>query len=126
MRTAVDKAGHDPIDRLASTAGAYMRYTIDRSIGIELFATMRGTQYTEFHTRKREMIEFLLFLTQEVDPQATWSEIVEIMEAHLAISQGFSDMYYQGMFSHMKLTDEAITNRAITAAKQLLKGWVLE
>ncbi|SEK64243.1 TetR/AcrR family transcriptional regulator [Paenibacillus sp. OK003] len=123
MRTATDKAGNDPVDRLASTAGAYVLYTIDQYVGVELFIALQGAQFTEFHERKREMIDFLFSLVQEAEPHATWSQIVELLEAHLAVSQGFSDMYQQGMFSHMKLSNGEIATRATVAARHLIKGW---
>ncbi|WP_348621343.1 TetR/AcrR family transcriptional regulator [Paenibacillus polymyxa] len=123
MRTIADTSGTNPIDRLASTAGAYVLCAIDQFVGVELFVAMKGTQFTAFHERKREMIDFLLSLVQEAEPHATWSQIVEFMEAHLAVSQGFSDMYFQGMFSHMKLTKEEIADRATTAVRHLIKGW---
>ncbi|OCT16393.1 TetR family transcriptional regulator [Paenibacillus pectinilyticus] len=125
MRAATDAAGNDPIYRLASTAGAYVMHAIDQFVGVELFVAMKGTQFTEFQERKREMVDFLLSLVQEAKPHATWTQVVELLEAHLAISQGYSDMYYQGMFSHMKLTTEDIVERATTATRHLIKGWGL-
>ncbi|MEK3722896.1 TetR/AcrR family transcriptional regulator [Paenibacillus sp. FSL H8-0034] len=125
MRAALDTSGNNPVDALASTAGTYVLYAIDQFVGVELFVAMKGTQFTEFHEQKREMIDFLLSLVQAAVPHATWSQIVELMEAHLAVSQGFTDMYFQGMFTHMKLTNEEIAERATTAARHLIKGWGL-
>ena len=122
MRAASEAAGNDPVDRLASTAGAYVQHAIDYYVGVELFAALKGEQFTEFHERKREMTDFLFTLVQAADPHATWSGIVESMEAHLAISQGYSDMYYHNMFPHMKLTQQEIAERATTAARYLIRG----
>jgi AcrR family transcriptional regulator len=122
MRAAIHAAGNDPIDRLASTAGAYVSYAIDHNVGFELFAAMKGARFTEFHERSREMIDLLVSLVQEAEPHATWSGIVESMEAHLAMSQGFADMHNKGIFAQMKLTKEEIAERATTATRHLIKG----
>lgn len=122
MRAAIDAAGNDPIDRLASTAGAYVRYAIKHNVGFELFTAMKGTHYTGFHEQSREMIDILFLLVQEVEPQAIWSEIIESMQAHLAICQGFANVYNQGIFAQMKHTPEEIAEQATIAAQYLIKG----
>jgi Transcriptional regulator len=124
MRAAIRAAGHDPIDRLASTAGACVSYTIQHNAGFELFAAMKGARFTEFHERSREMIDLLFSLAQEIEPQATWTEIVELMEAQLAIIQGFAVMYNQGIFAQS--TPEEIAQRATAASRHLIMGRKLQ
>ncbi|KGE18852.1 TetR/AcrR family transcriptional regulator [Paenibacillus wynnii] len=126
MRAAIDAAGNDPINRLALTAGAYVRYAVKHNVGFELFTAMKGAHFTEFHEQSREMIDVLFSLVQEAEPQATWSEIIESMQAHLAISQGFATVYNQGIFAQMKHTPEEIADRATTAARYLIKGRIMQ
>ncbi|TBL80376.1 TetR/AcrR family transcriptional regulator [Paenibacillus thalictri] len=126
IRAAIHAAGDDPIDRLASTAGAYVKYAIDHNVGFELFTAMRDAQYPEFHERSREMIGLLFSLVQETEPHASWSMIVKSMEAHLAMSQGFADMYNQGFFAQMKLTQEEVAERATAATRYLIKGRTMQ
>ncbi|MDO3409750.1 TetR/AcrR family transcriptional regulator [Saccharibacillus sp. CPCC 101409] len=70
MRAAAEAAGDDPVDRLASTAGAYVRYAIDRFIGVELFAALKGMEFVDFIEGKREMVRFLFALVQQARPGA--------------------------------------------------------
>lgn len=122
MQTAVNEVGKDPIERLALTAGVCVQYAIEYNFGFELFAVIGDVHSTEPepYERSREMMNFLISLVQEVKPHAAWSEIIELMEAHLAVSQGFVDMYHQGKFF---LPKEEITERATTAAGYLIEGW---
>ncbi|UOQ93921.1 TetR/AcrR family transcriptional regulator [Halobacillus shinanisalinarum] len=126
MRIAVNAAGKNPTDRLASTAGAYVQYAIEYNVGFELFAVVKGVHSAKLYERSREMINFLMLVVQEAKPYATWSEIVELMEAHLAISQGFAHMYYQGSFAKIKLTQEESIERVTTAAQYLINGWMYQ
>jgi len=123
MRAAVAEAGDDPVDRVASVAGAYVQYAMDRNVSFQLFSAARESQSTEFYARSREMIDFLLGLVKEAVPDATWSELLELMESLLALGQGFADMFHQGYFSQLNLTKEDIPRRSSVAAKFLIKGW---
>lgn len=122
MQTTVNDTGKDPIDRLALTAGVCVQYAIEYNFGFELFAVTGDVHSAEPepYERSREMMDFLISLVQEVKPHAEWSEIIELMEAHLAISQGYVDMYHQGKFF---LPKEKIVERATTAARYLIQGW---
>lgn len=122
LHAAVNAAGNDALDRLASTTGAYVLYAADYHVGFEMFAAMKGAHFSPFHEQSREMIDFVISLVQEAAPDASWSEIVELMEAHLALSQGFSYMHRQGAFSQKKLTKEQIAAQASTAARYLIAG----
>ncbi|GIQ70634.1 TetR/AcrR family transcriptional regulator [Xylanibacillus composti] len=123
MRSAATEAGHDPIDRVASVAGAYVQYALDHNVSFHLFAAARESRLPAFHERSREMIHFLFTLTQEAAPEATWNELLELMEALLALVQGFADMFYQGYFSQLNLTKDQISKRSAVAAKLLINGW---
>ncbi|MDO3409766.1 TetR/AcrR family transcriptional regulator [Saccharibacillus sp. CPCC 101409] len=125
MRSSAEAAGSDPVDRLASTAGAYVRYAVDHFIGVELFGALRGAEFVPFNERKREMIGFLFSLTQDAAPRATWSQIPELMDVLLAVSQGFSDMYHQGMFAQTKLGRDEAAGRATAAVRYVIQGWEL-
>lgn len=122
LSAAVHAAGDDAVERLASTAGAYVLYAADYHIGFEWFAAMKGAHFAHFHEQSREMVDFVISLVQEAAPDASWSEIVELMEAHFALSQGFSYMHRQGAFSQKKLTKEQIAAQASTAARYLIAG----
>ncbi|MDU4696488.1 MAG: TetR/AcrR family transcriptional regulator [Paenibacillus sp.] len=123
MRSAATEAGHDRIERMASVAGAYVQYALEHNVSFQLFAAARESQLAAFHERSREMIQFLFTLTQEAVPEATWNELLELMEALLALVQGFADMFHEGYFSQLNLTKEQITKRSAVAAKMLISGW---
>lgn len=123
MRSAATEAGDDRIERVASVAGAYVQYALEHNVSFHLFAAARESQLTAFHERSREMIHFLFTLTQEAVPEATWHELLELMEALLALVQGFTDMFYEGYFSQLNLSKEQISKRSAAAAKLLINGW---
>lgn len=123
MQSAAAEAGHDRIERLALVAGAYVQYALEHNVSFQLFSAARESRLAAFHERSREMIDFLFTLTQEAVPEATWHELLELMEALLALVQGFTDMFYQGYFSQLNLTKEQISKRSANAAKLLINGW---
>ncbi|MEK3732032.1 MULTISPECIES: TetR/AcrR family transcriptional regulator [Paenibacillus] len=123
MRTAATEAGNDPIERVASVAGAYVQYALDHNVSFQLFSAARESRLPAFHEQSREMINFLFTITQEAAPEATWNELLELMEALLALVQGFADMFYQGYFSQLNLTKDQISKRSAVAAKLLISGW---
>jgi AcrR family transcriptional regulator len=123
MRSAATEAGNDRIERVASVAGAYVQYALEHNVSFQLFAAARESQLAAFYERSREMIQFLFTLTQEAVPEANWNELLELMEALLALVQGFADMFHEGYFSELNLTKEQITKRSAVAAKMLISGW---
>ncbi|WP_019639445.1 TetR/AcrR family transcriptional regulator [Paenibacillus fonticola] len=123
MKSAATEAGNDPIERVASVAGAYVQYALEHNVSFQLFSAARESQLTTFHERSREMINFLFTLTQEAVPEATWDELLELMEALLALVQGYADMFHQGHFSQLNLTKNQIARRSAIAAKLLINGW---
>lgn len=123
MRSAAAEAGHDRMDRVAAVAGAYVQYALEHNVSFQLFSAARESQLPAFHERSREMIDFLFTLTQDAVPEATWQELLELMEALLALVQGFTDMFYQGYFSQLNVTKDQISKRSASAAKRLINGW---
>lgn len=123
MKSAATEAGNDRIERVASVAGAYVQYALEHNVSFQLFSAARESQLTAFHERSREMIHFLFTLTQEAVPEATWDELLELMEALLALVQGYADMFHQGHFSQLNLTKNQIARRSAVAAKLLINGW---
>ncbi|GIP59082.1 TetR/AcrR family transcriptional regulator [Paenibacillus sp. FSL W8-0186] len=123
MKSAATEAGNDPIERVASVAGAYVQYALEHNVSFQLFSAARESQLTTFHERSREMINFLFTLTQEAVPEAAWDELLELMEALLALVQGYADMFHQGHFSQLNLTKNQIARRSAIAAKLLINGW---
>lgn len=127
MRAAAETAGTDPVDRFAATAGAYVRHAIAHNVGFDLFTAIgrEDERFAAFGACSRELVDFLSSLALEAEPQASWTEIIELLQTHLALSQGFADMHGRGAFSLMKLQPEDYAARAVAAIRQLVRGRAL-
>jgi AcrR family transcriptional regulator len=124
IRNAVNMAGDDPIDRLAATAGAYVKYAIKHHITLDRYTAIKPNDphFAEFSECSRELIDFLLSLALEVEPHSTWEESIELLQSLLAISQGFAEIQSRGSFSPMSLPPEKCVEQATSALRILIKG----
>ncbi|GLX66169.1 TetR/AcrR family transcriptional regulator [Paenibacillus glycanilyticus] len=121
INAAVQATGN-PVDRLAAVAAAIASYMIDHNVGFELFSSLRGSSYTEFHEQSRKMMDMLLAIVQEADPNASWEKVVELMEALLAVSTGYANLYNQSIYSDRKVTQAEFAERAATTMRYLIMG----
>ncbi|WP_375388655.1 TetR/AcrR family transcriptional regulator [uncultured Amnibacterium sp.] len=124
LREAVLDAGPDTALRFAATAGAYTRFVLDRGVGMELtFAPQfRGARSIPLAERSRALMDLLLPLAHDAVAGASWTEALNLLEAHLAIGEGFAALQRRGGLSLLHLSDDAVAARATQASLTLIRG----
>ncbi|GAB2473995.1 TetR/AcrR family transcriptional regulator [Jatrophihabitans fulvus] len=123
MRSAVDAAGPDPVKRFAVTAAVYVTFVSERGAGLELvFApALRHLQDRQLAEAGRELIGLLRELADAATGVGS-AEGLSLIEAHLAMAQGFSTLNRDGFLDQARHSTVAVADRARQASEALARG----
>ncbi|MGI5271531.1 TetR/AcrR family transcriptional regulator [Nonomuraea sp. CA-218870] len=123
LTEAAEKAGPDPADRLAATAGAYTRYALDHHAGVGLAYTygFTGEHRQTVQEQSRRLTDTLARLSADVLPADTpWAELMEFVYVHLAMAHGYATLLTKGGRPPRDADSHAA--RATAAAQDHLAG----
>ncbi len=117
---AAGEAGPDPADRLAATAGAYVRYVVRTGAGFHvIFAAdldkLPGDDRQE-HTRA--LMTTLIDLATATR-SSSYQDAVRLVEATVAVAHGYASLFADGFFARNARTLDDIAGRAVGAARAL-------
>ncbi|MET0188992.1 MAG: TetR/AcrR family transcriptional regulator [Pseudonocardia sediminis] len=123
VRDAADAAGPDPVDRLASAAGAYVRHMTERGVGFDLIygrelRTRRDAALTE---AGRELMDLLLGLARAARPAGPVEDLA-LLEQVVTLAHGFATLDREGFLSRARHETTAVADRATRAAAALVRG----
>jgi AcrR family transcriptional regulator len=123
MRAAANAAGGDPVDRLAATAGAYVRFVAARGAGFDvIFARdLRHLRDADLAEAGRELLDLLLDLARQaghVDPGPS----LRLLEQIIAIAHGYTALDTDGFLSAARPSGDDVATRATDGAAALLRA----
>jgi AcrR family transcriptional regulator len=117
VRADADAAGSDPVERLAVTAGTYVRYVAERGAGFDVIFAPSLTELgdAELSSAGRELMDLLLGLAEPVagDPFL-------VLERHIVTAHGYVALQRDGFFARRNPTTDSVAERAIRAARAQL------
>ncbi|MFG1947134.1 TetR/AcrR family transcriptional regulator [Nonomuraea sp. NPDC048826] len=125
LADAADRAGPDPVERLAATAGAYTRYMLDHRAGVDLAYTydLPGEHRHTVQDQTRRLTDTLAGLVADALPADTpWAELMEVVYVHLAIAHGYATLLTKG--GPPPRDPDAYAARATTAAHDHITGYL--
>jgi AcrR family transcriptional regulator len=123
MRAAANAAGRDPVDRLAATAGAYVRFVAARGAGFDVIfaADLRRLHDTALAEAGRDLMALLLDLARQagyVDPEPA----LRLLEQIIALAHGYAALDTDGFVTGARLPDVDVATRATNGAAALLRA----
>jgi AcrR family transcriptional regulator len=123
MRAAANAAGSDPVDRLAATGGAYVRFVAARGAGFDvIFARdLRRLADKALAEAGRDLIALLLDLARQaghVDPVPA----LRLLEQIIAIAHGHAVLDTDGFLTTARLPGDDVATRATNGAAALLRA----
>ena len=125
MRRDIDNAEQDPGERLAVTAGTYVRYVAERGAGFNVIFSGPLTQLeeTELSDAGRRLISLLLELAERALDAPGPDEALLELERHIVSAHGYVTLQRDGFFSGRRPKDtvETIAERATQATRDLLR-----
>ncbi|MFG2891379.1 TetR/AcrR family transcriptional regulator [Streptomyces sp. NPDC048248] len=123
METAAQTAGPEPIDRLAATAGAYVRHVSDRGAGFDvIFAReLRPLRDADLARAGRNLMTLLLDLARSAG-HADPSRALLLIEQLFCLAHGYITLNAEDFLSRSRLSPEDVATRATRAATALLRG----
>jgi AcrR family transcriptional regulator len=126
IHTDVEAAGPDPRERLATTAGTYVRYVADRGAGFNIIFSTPLTQLkdAELSDAGRALLSLLLDLAQDALKDPTPENALVLLERHSVAAHGYVTLFRDGFFSRRRPKDtvETIAARAVQASRELRVG----
>lgn len=124
MIEAAEMTDGGPVDRMAATAGAYTRFVIENRVGVDLVYAvgLEKKEYQELHQQSRRLIEMLLNLAVETPASRGYDDVIDLIEAHMAVAHGYAILQLNGGFSRSRLDKDEVSKRSTDAARKLLVG----
>ncbi|WP_433361049.1 TetR/AcrR family transcriptional regulator [Actinoplanes sp. CA-142083] len=122
VAAAADAAGADPRERLASMAGAYVRYVVRTRAGFPVI--FAPELYEVPDDARREQTRALITTLTELATAtacASYEEAVRLVEATIAVAHGYAALFTDNFFAHGGLTAGDAAERATTAARALIR-----
>ncbi|MEU6716828.1 TetR/AcrR family transcriptional regulator [Nonomuraea sp. NPDC046802] len=117
---AAERAGPDPVERLAATAGAYAGYVLAHRAGLDL---LHGHDFSDQHRQtineqSRRLLDTLMALAADVlPPNTSWAETTDFIYAHVAIAHG-----YATLLPRPPHDVDILTTRATAVARDHITG----
>lgn len=123
MRAAATAAGSDPVDRLAATAGAYVRFVAARGAGFDvIFARdLRHLRDADLTEAGRQLMALLLDLTRQAG-HADPGPALRLLEQIITIAHGYTALDTDGFLSGARLSPDDVATRATEGAAALLRA----
>jgi AcrR family transcriptional regulator len=124
VRAAAERAGDDPVERLAATAGAYARFVIERRAGLDVILApgLQDRRFTDLHEQSRALMSELLQLVLAASTAGSYQESINLLEYHLAQAHGYATMLLDGAFAQHGHTTDEVERKTVAAARTLIVG----
>jgi len=123
MRADADAAGTDPRERLAATAGTYVRYVAERGVGLDVIfsAPLTRLEQPELAGAGRRLTDLLFELAEAAGPPGSAAALT-LLERHLVTAHGYVTLLREGFFSNRRPKDtvDSVAARAIDASRDLV------
>lgn len=126
LAEAAERAGPDPVERLAATAGAYTRYVLGHRAGVEfVFAHDFAAPHAEtVQEQSRRLMDTLMALAGDVLPGDTsWADTADFVYVHLATTHGYATLLPSG--ARPRRDVDTLVARAVAAARDHITGHVM-
>ncbi|MEV1178856.1 TetR/AcrR family transcriptional regulator [Nonomuraea sp. NPDC049784] len=123
---AAERAGPEPVDRLAATAGAYTRYVLEHRAGLDLLYSYDFAEPNRptIQEQSRRLTAVLMRLASDVLPTDTsWADTADFVYVHLSTTHGYASLLFNGTRPPQDVDDHAA--RAVTAARDHITGRLL-
>lgn len=123
MRAAAAGAGRDPVDRLAATAGAYVRFVAARGAGFDVIFTrdLRQLRDKGLAEAGRDLMALLLDLARQAghtDP----ADALRLLEQIIALSHGYAALDTDGFVTTARPSGDDVATRAANGAAALVRA----
>ncbi|XVU29187.1 TetR/AcrR family transcriptional regulator [Actinoplanes sp. CA-054009] len=121
IEAAAEEAGRDPAARIASVAGAYVRYVGRTGAGMSVIFAHELYEVSDDERREqtRALMSALLDLAAAASP-AGYPAAVRLLEATLAVAHGYVSLFAEAFFARGDLSLDDIADRATRAALTLV------
>ena len=121
ITAAAAAAGTDPAARLAAAAGAYVRYVARTGAGFSVIFALELYEIPDEARREqtRALMTTLLDLATATGCES-YQEAVLLVEATVAVAQGYTSLFVDGFFARNHSTLDVIAARATEAAGHLI------
>ncbi|MDN3354318.1 TetR/AcrR family transcriptional regulator [Actinomadura sp. DC4] len=123
FREVAERAGEDPVERFAATAGAYVRYVSERGAGFGLIfaAELERLRDGTLADAGRRLMDLLLELAQEVTDQGPDAALT-LLERHLVTAHGYATLHRDAFFVRRFTGIDSVAERAVAASRALARG----
>lgn len=120
---AAERAGDDPAERFAATAGAYVRFVATRGAGFHVIfaAELEPLRDTALGEAGRRLMDVLLELSRQATGQGP-EACLELVGHHVAAAHGYVTLHSEGLFARRPPGVDALADLAVAAARSLLRG----
>ena len=120
---AADAAGNDPVERLATVAGTYVRYVVRTGAGLHVIYAAELYDLPDDARREqtRALMDTLLELATATGA-ASYREAVSMVETTIAVAHGYTTLFANGFFTRTSGDVDVIAARATDAARALAAG----
>ncbi|MFI6025310.1 TetR/AcrR family transcriptional regulator [Amycolatopsis magusensis] len=123
MEAAAADAGEDPVDRLAATAGAYVRFAAARRAGFDvIFAReLRPLRDEALAEAGRKLMALLLDLARDAGHPEP-ADALRSIEQIIALAHGYVTLDTGDFLTGARVSEEDVVTRATRAVTTLLRG----
>ena len=123
FQETAERAGEDPAERFAATAGAYVRYVAARGVGFPLIfgAELERLRDGALADAGRRLMDLLLELAQRAGGQGPEASLT-LLEHHLVAAQGYVTLYRDGFLPRRSDGIDPVAERAVAQSRILLRG----
>jgi AcrR family transcriptional regulator len=123
VRETAERAGEDPAERFAATAGAYVRYAGARGAGFNLIfaAELERLRDDALAEAGRRLMDLLLELAQHACREGPEASLI-LLEQHLVAAHGYVTLYRDGFFARRYDGIDPVAERAVAESRALLRG----
>jgi AcrR family transcriptional regulator len=120
MEAAAEAAGNDPGERMASVAGAYVRYVARTGAGLSVIYAAELAKVPDDARRDQTHALMTMLLDLATATGLTYEPAVRLVEATLAVGHGYASLFAEGFFTRDERVLDEIAGRAVAAAAALL------
>jgi AcrR family transcriptional regulator len=123
FRQTAERAGEDPAERFAATAGAYVRFVGARGAGFNVIfaAGLERLHDGALADASRRLMDLLLELAQQATGQGPAASLA-LVEQHVVAAHGYVTLYRDEFFARRYDGIDTIADRAVAESRTLLRG----
>ncbi|MGW4567410.1 TetR/AcrR family transcriptional regulator [Streptomyces sp. NPDC004561] len=124
VQDVADRAGSDPVERLAAAVGAYTRYVINHRVGLDIVFLdgLQDPKYADLHEHTRKLTDLQIELVTAASAGTTYEDVFDLYDQVVALAHGYAALYNLGAYAQHRRTAEETEDKAVTAARRLIAG----